>query len=88
VSQSRPQRWSDAVKRAQQAKDDLESALGDLKGLQDEYEEWKGNLPENLQGSALYEKLEAVTELDLDMPDLSVVDEAESAELPRGFGRD
>jgi hypothetical protein len=62
---SRPQRWEDA--------------LNELRELQEEYQAWFDALPENLYGTALYEKLEEVCDLDLDELDI---------ELPRGFGRD
>lgn len=62
---SRPQRWSDA--------------LNELRQLQEEYRECLENLPENLEGSVLHEKLEAICELDIDELDI---------ELPLGFGRD
>lgn len=78
--QSRPQRWRDAVARAQEA-------IGDLVGLRDEYQEWLDNLPENLQSGNLAEKLQAICDLDLDGAQ-STIEECESAELPLGFGRD
>ena len=62
---SRPQRWRDAVET--------------LRELQEEYQEWLDNLPENLQSTALAEKLDEVCSLDLDQLDV---------DLPRGFGRD
>lgn len=62
---SRLQRWAEAVET--------------LRQLQGEYQDWLESLPENLQDSALAEKLQAIVELDLDDLDL---------ELPRGFGRD
>lgn len=78
-------------------------ALEELVSLQEEYEEWNYNLPEGLQSSHLGEKLEAIAYLDLqgaldalddnfsDM-DLGhiryVAEEADSADLPLGFGRD
>ena len=62
---SRPQRWA--------------AALDELRQLQEEYQAWLENLPENLEGSLLDEKLQAVCELDIDELDI---------ELPRGFGRD
>jgi hypothetical protein len=55
--------------------------------LQDEYESWKGSLPENLSQSALGEKLEAVCDLDLANV-LDTIQEAEAMDLPRGFGKD
>ena len=63
---SRPQRWQDAV--------------GTLLDLQDEYQGWLDNLPDNLLESALAHKLQAICALDLA--------ELDSVEPPRGFGRD
>ena len=63
---SRPQRWQDAVRT--------------LLELQDEYQAWLDNLPDNLTESVLAHKLEAICLLDLA--------ELESIEPPRGFGRD
>lgn len=63
---SRPQRWQDAVRT--------------LLELQDEYQAWLDNLPDNLTESVLAHKLEAICMLDLA--------ELESIEPPRGFGRD
>jgi len=62
----RPRRWAAAV-----------TALVDL---QDEYRVWRDNLPANLEGSRLAEKLDAIVELDLE--ELQVIDP------PRGYGRD
>jgi hypothetical protein len=59
--------------------------------LRSEYEEWKENLPENLQEGTLAEKLEAVCDLEFDgaIDDLeSLIGEAEGMDLPLGFGRD
>lgn len=53
--------------------------LEELRQLQDEYQDWLDNLPQNLEGSALHEKLEAICELYIDELDV---------ELPLGFGRD
>jgi hypothetical protein len=77
---SRVQRWSDAAGQAF-------SALEELKDIQFEYEEWRDNLPENLQQSAVGEKLETVCQIDLESA-MSAVQEAEDADLPLGFGRD
>ena len=63
---SRPQRWQDAVRT--------------LLALQDEYQAWLDNLPDNLTESVLAHKLEAICLLDLAA--------LESIEPPRGFGRD
>jgi hypothetical protein len=62
----RPQRWAAAV-----------AALVDL---QDEYRACLNNLPASLDPSRLAEKLQAITELDLD--------ELQSIDPPRGYGRD
>jgi len=48
----RPQRWATAV--------------ATLVALQDEYRAWLERLPESLEGSATAEKLQAITEIDLD----------------------
>lgn len=77
---SRAQRWADAAGRAQ-------AALEELKDIQSEFEEWRDNVPENLQSSSLYEKLEAVCDLDIEGA-VSTVEEAASVDLPLGFGRD
>jgi hypothetical protein len=77
---SRSDRWSDACSRAS-------SGLEDLKALQEEYSEWKDNLPENLQSSPVAEKLEGVCGLDLDSA-IDTIGEAEGLDLPMGFGRD
>lgn len=79
-STSRPARWQDAVARA-------EAALEELEALRQEYEDWKDNLPEGLDQSALADKLEAVVEIDFDYA-IEIVGEAEAADLPLGFGRD
>ena len=63
---SRPQRWSDAV--------------ATLIALQEEYAAWHDRLPESLHDTALGEKLEAITGLDLS--------EIEDIEPPLGYGRD
>jgi hypothetical protein len=63
---SRTERWATAV--------------ATLVAVQEEYRGWFDNLPANLEGSRLAEKLEAICELDLE--DLQAID------LPRGYGRD
>lgn len=79
-AKSRPQRWQDAVERAG-------AALEDLQGLQEEYAEWRDNLPENLADSAISEKLGEVCDTDIDNL-ISEVEELGNLDLPRGFGRD
>ena len=78
--QSRAGRWNEAASSAV-------AALQELKGVQEEYQEWLDNLPENLQQSPVGEKLQAVTELDVEGA-ISTAEEAEAMELPQGFGRD
>jgi len=99
-SNSRSARWGRAVFAARELIDQIEmlmdelnnGPMDELRGLKEEYEEWQGNLPENLVNSPLGEKLQAVCDLDFDAENLeditSVLDEAESIELPLGFGRD
>lgn len=77
---SRPKRWASACQAAL-------SALQDLKEVQDEYEEWKDNTSDNLQSSPVYEKLEAVCDLDIESA-ITTIEEAEGIDLPQGFGRD
>lgn len=78
--QSRAARWAAACSAALQG-------LEALSELRQEYEDWQGNLPDNLQGSALGEKLGAVVDLDIESA-LETVKEAEGLDLPQGFGRD
>lgn len=102
---SRPKRWEEAASKASSAIlealskiDDLERALSDLKEVQDEYSEWKDNLPDNMQSSAVAEKLEAICDLSIEdgasssrdaLEELQgIIEEAEQIDLPRGFGRD
>ncbi len=77
---SRPARWSDATSRAV-------TALEEMQEMQSEYQEWLDTLPDNLQESAVAEKLASVTEIDFDSA-IETVSEAEDADLPLGFGRD
>lgn len=100
--QSRTDRWMEAAGNARAAYDaivessELSTALDALREVQGEYEEWRDNLPENLQQSALGEKLEAVLDIELpeDISEYSLsdieqaIDQAEGIDLPLGFGRD
>lgn len=101
---SRGTRWQSAVAEAREALDEIQGivdnrladALSDIRDVQSEYQEWRDNMPEGLDQSPVAEKLDAVTEIDLDiggdLDELSSVsdalDEAENADLPLGFGRD
>jgi hypothetical protein len=62
-------------------------ALGELQGLQVEFQAWREGLPEKFQDTALAEKLDPVCALDIDGA-LATVEDAEAIDLPRGFGRD
>lgn len=97
---SRAARWADAVSDARDALDNVNSAreelytaLEEIKAVQSEYADWLGNLSDNLLESATGEKLTAVTDLDFEVEiDLDEMDnlltEAEGMELPVGYGRD
>jgi hypothetical protein len=56
------------------------AAVATLTALQDEYRAWLDNLPDSLEGSRLADKLQAIDELDLD--------ELQTVDPPRGYGRD
>ena len=56
------------------------TAVATLIALQDEYRAWLDNLPASLEGSRLAEKLQVITEFDLE--ELCAIDP------PRGYGRD
>ena len=77
---SRPKRWAKAIEAVREAAQNLED-------IRDEYQEWRDNLPENLECSPTAEKLDEVIEFDIDQI-RDALDEAENLELPRGFGRD
>jgi hypothetical protein len=51
-----------------------------LVALQDQYRAWLERLPEALEGSPTAEKLQAITDLDLD--------ELQAIDPPRSYGRD
>lgn len=88
---SRADRWQSAVSEARDAMASMESALSALVDLQQEYQDWLDNLPENAQSGSTAEKLEAVCDLDITsvVDDLNgLLDEIEQADLPLGFGRD
>jgi hypothetical protein len=57
-----------------QAMSEYEQAREDLIGVQEEYIEWKDNVPENAQSGAMFEKLETIADLDLqDGADLNTI---------------
>jgi type II secretory pathway pseudopilin PulG len=79
-SLSKTVRWSEAASQAMEA-------IQTLMDMQEEYQEIMDNVPENLSGSNYYQKLEEVTNLDLQSA-YDAIDEASNTDLPRGFGRD
>ena len=91
---SRVKRLSEIRDRAESSAADLRSALEDLYELQQEYQGWRDNLPENLESSPIAEKLDTICEIDIEsqvavMDDIeSVISEFGDADLPLGFGRD
>ena len=104
-TKSRPKRWAEAIEKGQKALSDLETALmaleeagSDLNDVRQEYEDWKDNLPDNLQSSPLADKLNEVSDLDItsEIDSLrsafdtanDLFSTAEGLDLPRGFGRD
>lgn len=93
-------RWQAAAAELRSKFDVLQAAIEnfneareELKSVQEEYQEWYDNMPESLQQGATGEKLSAIGDIDLETEaecsDLeTMVDEAENADLPAGFGRD
>ena len=77
---SRSKRWEEAASRAL-------DAVNELVDIQSEYQDWLDGLPENLQNSALADKLGTVCDLDLGTAQ-DTLEEAGGVELPQGFGRD
>jgi len=77
---SRPKRWAAAISDAQ-------DGISRLIELQEEYQEWRDSIPENLEESPIVEKLDAMTEFDFESMQ-SDLEDAENAEFPLGFGRD
>jgi hypothetical protein len=56
------------------------TAVTTLVAVQEEYRGWLDNLPANFEGSRLADKLQVICELDLE--------ELQTIDLPRGYGRD
>lgn len=65
---SRPQQWDDAIQT--------------LLDCLDAYQNWRDNLPPNLEDSAIAQHLDAILEL------RELVEQLHGTDLPRGFGRD
>jgi hypothetical protein len=102
---SRPKRWREAIEKAQtelsamqSAMESFDAACQDLDEVRQEYEEWKDNLPENLQSSNLADKLSEVADLDIESAKdgvrtaideaVDLLETADGLDLPQGFGRD
>jgi hypothetical protein len=102
---SRAKRWAEAVESATEALNNLfteldtfAAAMEELRSVQEEYEGWKDNLPENLASSPLGEKLEEVCSLDIEGAADNIrnaldevqgnLESADGIDLPQGFGRD
>lgn len=88
---TRGERLQAAAQDVLDAAETLENALEELRDVRSEYEEWHGNLPDNLQNSALGEKLQTLIDIDLDQDVSTISDVAQEildADLPLGFGRD
>jgi hypothetical protein len=103
--QTRGDRWREAASEVDSIASEIEDAisrltdaLADLRSIQEEFEDWKDNLPENLASSALGEKLETICGLEIDGAESDLesaistirdlASEAEAADIPLGFGRD
>lgn len=80
MAESRAKRWEKACVEAS-------DAISRLQELRDEYQDWRDNIPENLDTSPVAEKLDAI--LDLALDDVAdILDEAAVIDHPLGFGRD
>ena len=77
---SRSKRWGDAAAAA-------EAALQDLVDIQQEFSDWKDNLGDNLAGSPVGQKLETICDIGLESA-LTSVQDAGSADVPQGWGKD
>jgi uncharacterized Zn finger protein (UPF0148 family) len=67
----------------------LSVAISDGQSLKDEYQEWRDNIPENLEESPVVEKLDAIIEALERLEEVEdIQQEIEGADLPLGFGRD
>ena len=77
---TRAQRWSNAS-------NELQEAYNVLSELVEEYRDWREVLPENLDGSAVAEKLDTLLDT-FEQIDQGAVEEITEVDLPLGFGRD
>lgn len=103
ASKTRPQRWAAAIEELKAVlykidTGDLECAADNLVAIQEEYEQWQADMPDNLVDSPTATLLEGVVDLDLSYLASEILDaingaestleDAEGIDLPRGFGRD
>lgn len=65
---------TDKVEEVQNALANLTSALEDLSGVREEYESWRDNMSDALQGTPTYEVLEALLDEVEEPTDVSVPD--------------
>ncbi len=76
------------AKRLDDAINKIQDGINELEELKSEYEEWQGNLPDNLQNSLFAEKLdETICTLD-DFISNTDTSDLKGMDLPQGFGRD
>jgi len=80
AQKSRRTRWDEAVATANEG-------ISALVELVSEYQDWRDNLPENLDDSPVAEKLDSVIDLGVDELE-TIINECAEADLPLGFGRD
>ena len=80
AQKSRRTRWDEAVAQANEG-------ISALVELVSEYQDWRDNLPENLDDSPVAEKLDTVIDLGVDELE-TIINECAEADLPLGFGRD
>lgn len=78
--ESAPARWARLVGVAK-------DALQELEEMRSDYGDKFDNMNEGLQASAYGQKCQAMQDLDLQSA-IDALDEAESTDLPLGFGRD
>lgn len=77
------------------AKDEWQAAVDELKEVRSEYEEWQSTIPDNMQDGVTYNKIDELLsstegveeEIDLSSAE-KLLEMAENADLPVGFGRD
>ena len=76
------------AKRFENALGKLSEAFSVFNDLKEEYQDWRDNLPENLENSVVAEKLDEVLNCSAFDDIENAQGELEGLELPKGFGRD